>query len=78
MSEKVMTIIDGNLMIDYAYPCMMAEKALKEAHHAMLERQYDEAIEKALTAMAETKLMITAIRDMKEHQDAIYKQATPV
>jgi len=57
---------------------MMAEKALKEAHHAMLERQYDEAIEKALTAMAETKLMITAIRDMKEHQDAIYKQAASV
>ena len=78
MSEKVMTIIDGNLMIDYAYPCMMAEKALKEAHHAMLERQYDEAIEKALTAMAETKLMITAIRYMKEHQDAIYKQAASV
>jgi hypothetical protein len=78
VSEKVMTIIDGNLMIDYAYPCMMAEKALKEAHHAMLERQYDEAIEKALTAMAETKLMITAIRDMKEHQDAIYKQAASV
>ena len=78
MSEKVMTIIDGNLMIDYAYPCMMAEKALKEAHHAMLERQYDEAIEKALTAMAETKLMITAIRDMKEHQDAIYKQTASV
>ena len=73
MTAKVMTIVDGDLMIDYAYPCMMAEKALKEAHHAMLERKYDEAIEEALSAMAETKLMITAIKAMKEHDNALYK-----
>ena len=29
---KVMAIVEGELMIDYAYPCMMAEKALKELH----------------------------------------------
>lgn len=78
VTAKVMTIVDGNLMIDYAYPCMMAEKSLKEAHHAMLERQYDAAIEEALTAMAETKLMITAIRAMKEQSDALYQQTPSV
>ena len=32
MSINVMTTYKGEMMIDYAYPCMMAEKALKSAH----------------------------------------------
>ena len=55
-------------VVDYAYPCMMAEKALKEAHIHMLNHEYDEAIEQALVALAETKLMINAIRHEKEKQ----------
>jgi hypothetical protein len=66
--DQVMVIVEGKLMIDYAYPCMMAEKALKEAHNAMLEGKYDVAIEAGLKALAETKLMITAVKDMKENQ----------
>jgi len=53
-------------LVDYAYPCMMAENALKEAHIHMLNREYDEAIEQALKAMVETKLMINAIKHMRE------------
>ena len=64
---KVMVTVKGKLMVDYAYPCMMAEKALKEAHIHMLSNKYDEAIEEALKAMAEVKLMINAIKDMKEN-----------
>lgn len=64
---KVMVTVKGKLMVDYAYPCMMAERALKEAHIRMLNNKYDEAIEEALKAMAETKLMINAIKDMKEN-----------
>jgi hypothetical protein len=45
---------------------MMAENALKEAHIHMLNREYDEAIEQALKAMVETKLMINAIKHMRE------------
>jgi len=55
-------------VIDYAYPCMMAEKALKELHQAMLNNDYDAALEHALTAMAETKLAYNAIRYTKESQ----------
>lgn len=55
-------------LVDYAYPCMMAENALKEAHIHMLNREYDEAIEEGLKAIAETKLMINAIRHEKEKQ----------
>ena len=65
---KVMVIVNGELMVDYAYPCMMAENALKKAHDMMLENKYDEAIEEGLKAMAETKLMITAIKDIKERR----------
>lgn len=62
-------------MIDYARPCMMAENALKKAHNAMLEKDYDEAIGEALVAIAETKLMINSIKDMKEQQNALRQQA---
>ena len=58
-------------MIDYAHPCMMAENALKEAHIHMLNREYDEAIEEGLKAIAETKMMINAIKDMKEQNNAL-------
>ena len=49
-------------MIDYAHPTMMAEKALKELHNAMLMRRYEEAIEAGYKAIAETKMAINAIR----------------
>jgi len=52
-------------IVDYAFPAMMAEKALKEAHLFMLAHMYDEAAEQTLNALAETKLMLNAINDMK-------------
>jgi hypothetical protein len=54
--------MDNEILVDYAYPAMMAENALKEAHIHMLNREYDKAIEQAFKAMVETKLMINAIR----------------
>lgn len=65
-------------MIDYAHPAMMAENALKEAHIHMLNHEYDEAIEEGLKAIAETKLMINAIKDMKERQNALRQQAQTI
>lgn len=53
-------------LVDYAYPCMMAEKALKELHEAMLMKQYDKALEHGLEAMAEVKLTLHAIRHEQE------------
>lgn len=53
-------------MIDYAYPCMMAEKALKDLHNAMLENKYDDALESGLLALTEIKMTINAINDMKD------------
>ena len=54
--------------VDYAYPCMMAEAALKKLHDAMLDRDYDTALEQALIAITETRLTLNAIRHEKEKQ----------
>ena len=51
-------------MIDYAHPTMMAEKALKDLHSAMLDRRYEEAVEKGFLVIAEARLAIHAIREM--------------
>lgn len=52
--------------MDYAYPCMMAEKALKDLHNAMLENNFEAAAEAGLRALAEVKLTINAIKHAKE------------
>lgn len=53
-------------MIDYAHPCMMAEKQLKELHDAMLHKQFDKALEHGMQAMAEVKMTINSIKHMQE------------
>lgn len=60
-------------IIDYAYPCMMAEKALKDVHNAMLAKDYDQAIAYARLAFVEAKLTMHSIELMKEKEDAVCK-----
>lgn len=55
-------------MIDYAYPCMMAEKALKDLHNAAIEGRLEDAKEHALTAIAEARLTYQALVAMSERQ----------
>jgi hypothetical protein len=52
-------------MIDYSYPCMMAEKALKDLHNAALEGRLEEAKELALVAAAETRLVYQSLEYMR-------------
>ena len=68
----------NDAVVDYAYPMMMAEKALKEAHNHLLDREYDEAIEVMLSAITEAKLTLTSIKHMKEQDDALRKQTEAV
>ena len=63
--EKVMAIVEGEAVVDYAYPCMMAEKALKKLHNAMLENDYEAAIAAAMEAYADVKLTLNAVKDMQ-------------
>jgi hypothetical protein len=53
-------------IVDYAYPCMMAERALKKLHDAMLARKYDEAMSHARTVMVEAKITYNSILHEKE------------
>lgn len=55
-------------MIDYAYPCMMAEKALKDLHNAAIEGRLEDAKEHALTAIAEARLTYQALVAMSEQR----------
>lgn len=53
-------------MIDYAYPTMMAEKALKDLHEAVLDRRFEDARQAALRCMVECKIAYHSIRVMEE------------
>lgn len=64
--------------VDYAYPCMMTEKALKQLHEAMLRKDYDNAIEHGFKAVAEARLTLVAIKHMKEQKDALRQQTASV
>lgn len=49
-------------LVDYAAPCMAAEKALKDLHNAILERDYEKAYNKGLDALVEVRMTLNAIR----------------
>ena len=55
-------------MIDYSYPCMMAEKALKDLHNAAIEGRLDEAKEHALEAITEARLVYQALQHMDQER----------
>lgn len=55
-------------VVDYAYPCMMAENALKAVHDAALHNNYDEAIEAATMAITELRVAIVSLKIMKENR----------
>jgi hypothetical protein len=67
-----------NALIDYAYPMMMAENAMKEAHIHMLNREYDQAIEQLLVAVTEARMTLNAVKHMKEQHNALRKQTETV
>jgi hypothetical protein len=58
-------------IVDYAMPCMNAERALKRTHDAVLARDLDQAISEAIRAVAESRLLVVTLIEMKERQDAI-------
>lgn len=65
-------------ILDYAMPCMNAERALKDAHNAVLENDYDTAISAAMRATGECRLLVVSLKAMKEQQNALRQQATSV
>jgi len=60
---------DDTMIIDYALPCMNAEKALKDAHNAFLEQDLDKALTRTMDAIIDVRLMYAALRHAKEKQN---------
>ena len=61
-------------IIDYAYPCMMAETALKNLHLATLDKDYSAAILFGISAVTEARLTVQNLKLMKEQEDALRNQ----
>ena len=57
-------------VVDYALPCMQAEKMLKEVHDAALHGDLEKAMEYTTQAIAECKLLFNSLQIMKEKEDA--------
>jgi hypothetical protein len=58
-------------LIDYAYPMMMAEKALKKAHDYLLDGDYALALDQLKLAIIETRAASVATLHMQEKSDAL-------
>ena len=58
-----------NQIIDYALPCMNAEKALKDVHNAFLEQNLDLALTRTMDALISVRLMYAALRHTKEQRE---------
>lgn len=62
------TVYTQQMINDYAYPTMMAEKALKELHNAALRREYEQAIQWALKAAVHCREANAALWAMSEEE----------
>lgn len=62
------TVYTHDMINDYAYPTMMAEKALKKLHDAALRKEYEKAIEWALIAAVHCREANAALRAMLEEE----------
>jgi hypothetical protein len=60
--------MNEEVIIDYAKPCMEAEKALRDAHEAVLNGDLDLAMTKTMDAVISARLMYGSLRHMKEKQ----------
>jgi hypothetical protein len=61
--------MNDEVIVDYAKPCMDAEKALKDAHDAVLDGKLELAMTKAMDAVICARLMYGALRHMKEKNE---------
>ena len=58
------------MMKDYAYPTMMAERALKDLHNAVLDKRWDDALERSRESMKWMWEIQEALYEMREKDEA--------
>lgn len=67
-NTKMHTNVRTEEVVDYAYPAMMAERALKRVHDAALEKDFELAMDEAVNAMAQMRKLHTALCEMQDKQ----------
>jgi hypothetical protein len=67
--EQVMAIVKGEQVVDYAYPTMKAEKALKALHDAALEKDWNEALQQALVTIKWATEAHAALKVMQQNDN---------
>lgn len=65
-------------LIDYAYPMMNVEIAMKKAHQYLLDEDYVLAMDQLTLAMAEAKIARNSVQYMMEQRNALYKKPETV
>mgnify|MGYP003348112476 CR=1 FL=1 len=65
-------------LIDYAYPMMQVEKALKKAHDYLLENDYSSAVDQINSAIVEARRAKVSILHIMEKENALRKQTQTV
>lgn len=65
-------------LIDYAYPMMKVENAMKKAHQYLLEGDYDLAMDQLTLAIVEAKIARNSVQHMMEQKDALHKKSETV
>lgn len=65
--EQVMVIVNGQQVVDYAYPTLKAEKALRALHEAALQKNWDEARQQALQAIRWVTEAHAALKVMEQN-----------
>lgn len=58
------------MLKDYAHPTMMAERALKELHDAVLSKKWDKAQDKAVEAIKWVVDIQDALSEMRKRDEA--------
>lgn len=51
-------------LIDYSYPCMMAEKAMKQLYNAAIEGRIEDAKEHAIEVATQARLAYIALEHL--------------
>lgn len=67
-NTKMHTNVRTEEVVDYAYPAMMAERALKRVHDAALDNDFDLAMDEAVNAMAQVRKLHAALCVMQDKQ----------
>jgi hypothetical protein len=63
---------------DYAMPMMRIENFLRQMHNHLLDREMPQAQELSIQLVAEARVLQHTLNLMKEQEDALCQQITPV